>query len=82
MLEVLTRNNAYILIAQADGKVTVWGHPEYCPEPITVDGLGACYLTGVFREGYLRPGMRLNFPCDGRRLNTSRIQALKLKRLN
>ncbi len=82
MLEVFTRNNTYVVIRQADGQVTIWGHPEYCPEPITVTGLGGSYKTGVFREGYLSPNMRLSFPLDGRRVSTSRIQALKLKKLH
>ncbi len=82
ILEVRTKNNTYTVIPQAGGSVTMWGHPEYCPEPITLNGVGAAYVTGVFRDGYLAPGMRLSFPSDGKRVNTSRIIEIALKRKN
>ena len=80
ILEVRTKNNAYTVIPQEGGGATIWGHPEYCPEPITLNGVGASYVTGVFRDGYLAPGMRLSFPIDGKRVNTSRITEIALKR--
>jgi len=82
ILEVRTKNTAYTVIPQADGGATIWGHPEYCPEPVTLKGVGASYVTGLFREGYLAPGMRLSFPIDGKRVNTSRITEITLKRKN
>lgn len=82
LVEVCTKNHTYTVIPQATGEATVWGHPEYCPAPVTVQGLGGAYVTSVFREGYLAPGMRLSFPAEGRRVNTSRIQSLRVKKHN
>ena len=82
ILEVKTKNHPYTLIVQPGGEMTIWGHPEYCPEPVTLKGVGASYITGVFREGYLAPGMRLCFPADGKRVTTSRIVTIERKRRN
>jgi len=82
VLEVQTKNNSYTVIPQASGEMLVWGHPEYCPEPTLITGLGSAYVTGLFREGYLGPGLRLSFPLDGRRVSTSRIVDIKAKRRN
>ena len=82
ILEVQTKNNAYTVIPQESGEMLIWGHPEYCPEPILTPSLGSAYLTGVLRLGYLGPGMRLTFPTEGRRVITSRIVALRAKPKN
>jgi hypothetical protein len=82
ILEVATKNNTYTLIPQASGEVMIWGHPQYCPEPTLIKGLGGAYTTGLFREGYLSPGMRLNFPNEGRRISTSRILSISPKNRN
>ena len=82
VLEVQTKNNTYTVIPQESGEMLLWGHPEYCPEPTLITGLGSAYVTGLFRENYLGPGMRLSFPSAGRRVNTSRIVAIRPKRKN
>lgn len=82
ILEVQTKNNAYTVIPQASGEMLIWGHPEYCPEPILTTGLGSAYVTGVVRQGYVGPGMRLTFPTEGRRVLTSRIVSLRGKPKN
>lgn len=82
ILEVQTKNNTYTVIPQASGEMMIWGHPEYCPEPTLIAGLGSAYVTGLFRDGYLGPGMRLSFPHEGRRVNTSRIVDIHAKRRN
>lgn len=82
MLEVETKNNVYTVIPQASGGTVIWGHPEYCAEPTLIEGLGGTYTTGYFREGYLAPGMRLSFPSGERRVQTSRILALRVKKRN
>lgn len=79
ILEVQTRNSLYTLIPQASGETLIWGHPEFCPEPTLVNQLGSAYLTGVFREGYVGPGLRLTFPHGVRRVCTSRIVTIQAK---
>ena len=82
ILEVKTKNHTYTVIPREGGFATFWGHPEYCPEPVTLQGVGATYLSGLFREGYLAPEMRFSFPADGKRVNTSRIVSIERKRRN
>lgn len=82
ILEVQTRNNAYTVIPQESGEMLIWGHPQYCPDPILTTGLGSAYVTGVVRQGYVGPGMRLTFPTEGRRVLTSRIVSLRGKPKN
>ena len=79
VLEVQTKNNVYSVVPQASGESLIWGHPELCPEPILIAGLGSAYDSGLFRESYLGPGMRLSFPLQGRRVSTSRIIAVQAK---
>jgi hypothetical protein len=79
VLEVQTKNNLYTVIPQPSGEMMIWGHPEYCPDPTLIRGLGSAYVTGLFREGYLGPGMRLSFPTGGRRVSTSRIVSIHAK---
>eukprot|EP00456_Euglypha_rotunda_P079678 TRINITY_DN76726_c0_g1_i2.p2 TRINITY_DN76726_c0_g1~~TRINITY_DN76726_c0_g1_i2.p2 ORF type:complete len:123 (-),score=17.01 TRINITY_DN76726_c0_g1_i2:28-396(-) len=80
VLEVKTRNTTYTVIPQSNGLVLIWGHPDYCPEPTLIPRLGAVYVTGVFREGYLAPGMRLSFPNGDQRVQTSRIESIEARR--
>lgn len=80
ILEVDTRNTTYTVILHDDGYCLIWGHPEYCPQPMLVKGLGSAYTTGYFREGYLCTGMRLSFPFGDKRISTSSITAIRYKR--
>lgn len=82
VLEIHTKNSTYTIVRQASGEMLIWGHPEYCPEPTLLTGIGGVYVTGQFREGYIGPGMRLSFPSGERRVNTSRIVAIELKQRN
>lgn len=82
VLEVRTRNTTYTVIPQASGEMMIWGHPDYCPEPMLTAGLGGVHVTGVIREGYVAPGMRLSFPKGERRVQTSRIVAIQASRKN
>lgn len=79
LLEIRTRNNTYTVLPQPSGDAVIWGHPEYCPEPTLVTNLGSAYVTGVFRENYFGPGLRLNFRVDGRGVSTSRIVSIQAK---
>lgn len=82
ILEIQTKNNSYTVIPQLSGEMLIWGHPQYCPEPMLTTGLGSAYITGEVRQGYVGPGMRLTFPTEGRRVLTSRIVSLRAKPKN
>jgi hypothetical protein len=82
ILEVQTKNTCYTMIPQGTDEVLIWGHPQYCPEPVRTKGLGSAYVTGVFRQGYLGLGMRLSFRIGDRHITTSRILKIQLKPQN
>lgn len=82
ILEVETRNTTYTVIPQPQNQTIIWGHPEYCPDPILISGLGSACTTGHFREGYLCPNWRLSFPRGENRVATSPIVAVRVKRQN
>ena len=82
ILEVQTKNTCYTVIPQAPDEALIWGHAQYCPEPIRTKGLGSAYVTGVFREGYLGLGMRLSFRIGDRHITTSRILKIQPKPRN
>ena len=82
LLEVQTKNNTYTIVPQSSGDALVWGHPEYCPEPTLVTNLGSAHASGLFRENYIGPGLRLTFRVDGRCVSTSRVVRLQAKRHN
>ncbi len=82
VLEVQTKNTSYTVIPQEDGETLIWGHPQYCPEPVKVSGFGSCYPTGVLRKRYIGMGMRLSFRLGDRQITTSRILNIQFKPRN
>lgn len=82
LLEIQTRNTTYSMVPHPSGEMLIWGHAQYCPEPTLFSGVGGVYDTGIFREGYLAPGMRLSFPFGGQRVQTSRVVAIQAQRRN
>ena len=82
ILEVQTKNTTYTVIPQAPGEVLIWGHAQYCPEPVRITGIGSSYITGVFRKGYLGVGMRLSFRIGDHNITTSRILKIEPRRKN
>ena len=36
VLEVETQNRGYTIVVRRGGKDLIWGHPQYCPEPVAV----------------------------------------------
>ncbi|MBK5292071.1 MAG: hypothetical protein JJE04_10390 [Acidobacteriia bacterium] len=77
MLEVRTKNHTYTIIPQPNGEALIWGHPELCPEPIAVTGIGSSPGGYIVREGYFCPEMRLVFRHLDRPIKTSRILGVR-----
>ena len=71
VLQIQTQHRCYTAVMLGGSQALISGHPEYCPEPTLIQGLGSAYVTGLIREGYVGPGMRLSFPHNGRRVSTS-----------
>lgn len=60
-LEVVTQNRPYTLVVQRDGSALIWGHPEFCPEPVQVRIAGSNWGGSMIKSAFLGRGMRLEF---------------------
>jgi hypothetical protein len=60
-LEVQTQNRPYMLVVHRDGSAWIWGHPEFCPEPVRVRISGSNWGGSMIKSAYLGRGMRLEF---------------------
>jgi hypothetical protein len=60
-LEVVTQNRPYMLVVQRDGSALIWGHPQFCPEPVQVRIAGSNWGGSMIKSAYLGRGMRLEF---------------------
>lgn len=60
-LEVVTQNRGYTLIVRRDGSAWIWGHPEFCPEPVLVRITGSNWGGSMLKSAYLGRGMHLEF---------------------
>jgi hypothetical protein len=61
LLEVSTRNRRYTLVVRRDGSAWIWGHPEFCPEPVLVRITGSNWGGSMIKSAFLGRGMHLEF---------------------
>ena len=61
-LELETRNHHYRIVKSARSQARISGHPQICPEPVTVEieGSSGAGLT-EFKPGFIGRGMHLTF---------------------
>ena len=74
-LEVETQNRWYTIVVKCDGEALIWGHPEFCPEPVLVLIQGSNWGGSMLKAAYLGRGMHLEFLHPGYKsaITTSRI---------
>ena len=60
-LEVATQNRQYTLVIRGDGSALIWGHPEFCPEPVEVRIHGSNWGGSMLKSAYLGRGMHLEY---------------------
>ena len=60
-VEVQTRNRYYTIITRRDGSAWIWGHPEFCPDPVEVRIHGSTWGGSMLRTKFLGRGMHLEF---------------------
>ena len=60
-LEIETQNRAYIVVHRGSGEILIWGHPEFCPEPVRVKISGSNWGGSLLKVGYIGRGMHLEF---------------------
>jgi hypothetical protein len=61
VLEVTTRNRAYAIRYEGNGKALISGHPVFCPEPTLVNIHGSTWGGSMLKEGFIGRGMHLEF---------------------
>jgi hypothetical protein len=77
-LEVETENHRYSVTNLGDGRVSICGHPEFCPAPTEVTLRGSNWGGSLLKLNYLGRGMRLEFWHPSRELvTTSRIREIR-----
>jgi hypothetical protein len=81
MLEVETQNRFYHLVIRHDGTAWIWGHPEYCPEPVLVKIHGCNFGGSMIKSNYIGRGMHMEFrhPDYPGCIVTSRIKDIRLR---
>ena len=77
-LEVHTENRRYVLVHQGRGRALISGHPEFCPEPVSVGIHGSTWGGCMLKVGFVGRGMRLEFGHSPYGvIVTSRIQEIR-----
>jgi hypothetical protein len=61
LLEVETQNRWYTILIRGRGKELIWGHPQYCPDPVPVRIAGSTWGGSMLKLRFIGRGMRLEF---------------------
>ena len=77
-LEVETQNRWYTILIRDRGEELIWGHPQYCPEPVAVRIAGSTWGGSMLKVRFIGRGMRLEFwHPEFRTIITSRIEDIR-----
>lgn len=80
VLEVETQNRWYTVVVGGDGKDLIWGHPQYCPEPVAVNIEGSTWGGSMLKVRFVGRGMHMEFHHPTyRRIVTSRIVEVRAR---
>ena len=73
-LELETQHRWYTILIRDRGKELIWGHPQYCPDPVPVRIAGSTWGGSMLKLRFIGRGMHLEF-CHPviRTIETSRI---------
>ena len=61
LLEVETQNRWYTILIGGRGKELIWGHPQYCPDPVPVRIAGSTWGGSMLKVRFIGRGMQLEF---------------------
>lgn len=61
LLEVETQNRWYTILVRGRGKELIWGHPQYCPDPVPVRIAGSTWGGSMLKVRFIGRGMQLEF---------------------
>ncbi len=80
VLEVETQNREYTIVFGRCGKELIWGHPQYCPDPVAVSITGSTWGGSMLKVRFVGRGMHLEFQHPTyRTISTSRIVDIRVK---
>jgi len=74
VLEVETQHHWYTIVIGGRGEELIWGHPQYCPDPVPVRIAGSTWGGSMLRLRFIGRGMYMEFhPPTYPRIVTSRV---------
>jgi hypothetical protein len=78
VLQIQTQHHCYTALFLGDNQALIWGHPEFCPQPVPVAIAGSTWGGTMLKVRYVGRGMRLEFHHPGYRtpIVTSPIQEI------
>ncbi len=80
VLEVETQSRRYTIVIGGWGEDLISGHPQYCPDPVTVRIEGSTWGGSMLKVRFVGRGMRLEFQHPTHRtIVTSRIADIRMK---
>ena len=81
VIDVETKNRHYRIECLGGNAISISGHPEYCPEPVSARLHGSVNKQGALEFGVIGRGMRLMFLLDERHpVTTTRVVSLRVDR--
>ena len=78
VLDVRTQNRWYTIVNYGRGRALIWGHPDYCPDPVPVRIEGSTWGGSMLKVRFIGRGMHLEFWHPSfRSITTSRVVEIR-----
>jgi hypothetical protein len=61
ILFIQTQHHCYTAVFMGDNQALLWGHPLFCPRPISVSIVGSTWGGTMVKSRFVGRGMRLEF---------------------
>jgi hypothetical protein len=61
ILFIQTQHHCYTAVFMGDNQALLWGHPQFCPKPISVSIAGSTWGGTMLKSRFVGRGMRLEF---------------------
>lgn len=65
ILFIQTQHHCYTVVFMGDNQALLWGHPQFCPKPISVSIVGSTWGGTMLKSRFVGRGMRLEFHHPG-----------------
>jgi len=78
VLDIRTQHRWYTIVNYGRGRALIWGHPEYCPDPVPVRIEGSTWGGSMLKLRFIGRGMHLEFWHPAfRSITTSRVVEIR-----